>query len=46
MDIQQLVERVNSDAWLVHRGRYLSTRFLVASGSDQYVIEIHKGRIG
>lgn len=44
-NIQQLAERVNSDAWLVHRGRYLDVRFLVASGTDHYVIEIHKGRI-
>lgn len=45
LDIQLLSERVNSDAWLVHRGRYLSVRFLLASGDDHYVIETHKGRI-
>ncbi|NWD66899.1 hypothetical protein HX870_04635 [Pseudomonas gingeri] len=44
-NIEQLAERVNTDVWLVHRGRYLSTRFLLTIGVDQYVIEIHKGRI-
>ncbi len=43
--IEGLRELANADAWLVHRGRYLDTTFLLEVGTDQYLIRIHRGRI-
>jgi hypothetical protein len=43
--IETLTEKVNSDAWLVHRGRFLSTQFLLEVGANAYLIRIHEGRI-
>lgn len=43
--IEKLPERVNGDAWLVHRGRYLDTQFMVEVGPDAYLVRIHAGRI-
>ena len=43
--IDDLRERVNSDDWLVHRGRFVETRFLLESGTQTYLIAIHAGRI-
>lgn len=43
--IEMLPDRVNADPWLVHRGRFLDTRFLVESGTDGWLVSIHQGRI-
>jgi hypothetical protein len=43
--LDTLKDRVNADQWLVHRGRFVDTRFLLESGSAQYLIAIHAGRI-
>jgi hypothetical protein len=43
--IDSLLRTVNSDAWLVHRGRFLSTQFLLEIGATSYLIRIHEGRI-
>jgi hypothetical protein len=43
--IENLPQRVNSDAWLVHRGRFLNTQFLLEVGAIPYLIRIHEGRI-
>jgi len=43
--LEQLKERVNADAGLVRRGRYLTTTFLVQSGDNSWLVSIHGGRI-
>jgi hypothetical protein len=43
--IEALQGRVNDDAGLVRRGRYLSTRFLLEIGQTAFLISIHEGRI-
>ena len=43
--IETLKERVNDDAMLVRRGRYLSTTFLLEIGSASWLIAIFEGRI-
>ncbi|QPF82514.1 hypothetical protein IC762_22475 [Bradyrhizobium genosp. L] len=43
--IEALKERVNGDAGLVRRGRYLTTTFLLEIGSAAWLIAIHEGRI-
>lgn len=43
--IEQLPERVNADAPLVRRGRFLATRFLLEVGSTQWLIGVQDGRI-
>ncbi|WP_246799306.1 hypothetical protein [Bradyrhizobium sp. CCBAU 51753] len=43
--IEALQERVNGDASLVRRGRYLTTTFLLEIGSTAWLIAIHEGRI-
>ena len=43
--IEQLKERVNADAGLVRRGRYLSTTFLLEVGETAFLISIFEGRI-
>ena len=43
--IEALQGRVNDDAGLVRRGRYLSTRFLLEVGQTAFLISIHEGRI-
>jgi len=43
--IDRLADRVNTDAALVRRGRYLSTRFLVGVGDTDWLIAVHEGRI-
>jgi hypothetical protein len=40
-----LEERVNGNAWLVHRGRYLDTQFLFEAGPDAWLVRIHAGRV-
>jgi hypothetical protein len=43
--IEALKERVNDDAGLVRRGRYLTTTFLLEIGNTAWLIAIHEGRI-
>ncbi len=43
--IEQLMERVNADAGLVRRGRFLSTTFLLEVGAAQWLVAIADGRI-
>jgi hypothetical protein len=43
--IEALRERVNSDAALVRRGRFLTTTFLLEIGQTPWLISIFEGRI-
>ena len=43
--IDRLADRVNADAALVRRGRYLSTRFLVGVGDAEWLPAVPEGRI-
>ncbi|WP_229172131.1 hypothetical protein [Bradyrhizobium altum] len=43
--IEMLKDRVNGDAGLVRRGRYLTTTFLLEIGRAAWLIAIHEGRI-
>jgi len=43
--IEALKERVNDDAALVRRGRYLTTTFLLEVGPTAWLISIFEGRI-
>jgi hypothetical protein len=43
--IETLRERVNGDAALVRRGRYLTTNFLLEVGQTAWLIAIYEGRI-
>ena len=43
--LERLADLVNADAALVRRGRYLSTTFLVATGSTAWLVTVHEGRI-
>ena len=43
--LEQLAERVNTDANLVRRGKHVSTTFLIAIDSTDYIVCIEHGRI-
>jgi hypothetical protein len=43
--IETLKDKVNGDAGLVRRGRYLTTNFLLEVGSTAWSIRIFEGRI-
>jgi hypothetical protein len=43
--IEALQGRVNADAGLVRRGRYLTTSFLLEVGPSAFLISIYEGRI-
>jgi hypothetical protein len=43
--LDQLAELVNADAALVRRGRYLTTTFLVETGSTAWLVSVHEGRV-
>ena len=43
--LEALKERVNRDAGLVRRGRYLTTTFLLQFGETSWLVSIHEGRI-
>src|SRR4030081_1831215 len=43
--IEALKQRVNDDAGLVRRGRYLTTTFLLEVGPTAWLISIFEGRI-
>jgi hypothetical protein len=43
--IEQLKEKVNSDASLMRRGRFLTTTFLIEVGTVQWLVSIAEGRV-
>jgi hypothetical protein len=43
--LEALQERVNADAGLVRRGRYLTTTFLLQSGDISWLVSIFEGKI-
>jgi hypothetical protein len=43
--IEQLKEKVNSDASLTRRGRFLTTTFLIDVGAAQWLVSIVEGRV-
>ena len=43
--IDRLAGLANADAWLVHRGRYLETTFLLGIGDTDCLVRIHRGRV-
>ena len=43
--IESLAVSANDDAWLVHRGRFLDTQFLLGVGDIDYLVRIHRGRV-
>ncbi|TDR89852.1 hypothetical protein [Enterovirga rhinocerotis] len=43
--IETLAERVNGDARLVHRGRFVETTFLLEVGDEAWLVRIEEGRI-
>ena len=43
--IEKLAGLAKDDAWLVHRGRYLDTTFLLGIGDSEYLVRIHRGRV-
>lgn len=42
---ESLPERVDADARLVHRGRFVSTTFLLEVGPDAWLVRIAEGRV-
>ena len=43
--LEALKQRVNEDAGLVRRGRYLTTTFLLQSGDTSWLVSIFEGKI-
>jgi hypothetical protein len=43
--LDRLAELVNADAGLVRRGRYLTTTFLVETGTTAWLVSVHEGRV-
>ena len=43
--LEGLAELVNADAGLVRRGRYLTTSFLVETGTTAWLVSVHEGRV-
>jgi hypothetical protein len=43
--IEKLAGLANDNSWLVHRGRYLDTTFLLGVGDTDYLVRIHRGRV-
>jgi hypothetical protein len=43
--IEDLPTLANADAWLVHRGRFLDTTFLLGVGEACYLVCINRGRV-
>ena len=43
--LQTLQDAVNHDAWLVRRGRFVDTCFMLEAGAIQHLVAIHRGRI-
>lgn len=45
LPVERLKDLTNRNARLVHRGRFLSTSFLLCVGETDYLVHIHRGRI-
>lgn len=45
MMIDRLPELANVNAKLVHRGRFLDLRFLIAIGAEEWIIHVREGLI-
>ena len=43
--VEKIPDLVNNNSWLVWRGRFLSTAFLLQSDSTPYYVQIERGRI-
>ncbi len=43
--IDKIPARVNADARLVHRGRFVDTTFMIAVGDDYSLVRIEAGRV-
>jgi hypothetical protein len=43
--LEALKERVNADAGLVRRGRYLTTTFLLQAGETSWLVSVFEGKI-
>jgi hypothetical protein len=43
--LDQLKDKVNADAMLTRRGRFLTTTFMIEIGSAQWLVSIVEGRI-
>ncbi len=43
--IETMAERVNGNAALVRRGRYVNLEFLLGVGEDDYIVAVAAGRI-
>ena len=43
--VERLGALANDNAWLVHRGRYLDTTFLLGIGAADSLVRIHRGRV-
>lgn len=43
--LENLLQRANANARLVHRGRFVDTQFLVSIGDVDWLVQIHKGKI-
>ena len=43
--IERLAERVNADANLVRRGRFVDTTFLIGIDDASYLVRIDRGRV-
>ena len=43
--VEALAQRVNGDAALVRRGRFLTTTFLLEVGPTAWLVAIHEGRV-
>lgn len=43
--LEYMQQRVNSNAWLVQRGRYVNTAFLLEATPQAWLVTVHGGRI-
>lgn len=43
--IETLAERVNGNAWLTHRGRFVNTTFLLGIGPEAWLVRIAEGHV-
>ena len=45
IDFNKFQKIINKNDRLVHRGRFVSTKFLLALGDNHYLVHIHNGQI-
>ena len=43
--LEKIAERVNADAALVRRGRYVDTTFLIAIDESEHLVRVSEGRV-